>query len=136
MQTRGVFLQEAGYQVLLFDLRGNGESGPSPISGGFLESGDFLAAAVYLAATHRLQKPMVFFGFSLGAICALRAGVDGKADALIADSPLPNVKSYVSRRTLGAPFCPITGVPSRVLQAYDAQSGLHLTDRTWTLSRS
>jgi alpha-beta hydrolase superfamily lysophospholipase len=127
--TRAVFLQEAGYQVLAFDLRGHGESGASPLSGGFLESGDFLAASAFLTQKHWVQKPLVFFGFSLGAICALRAGAVQAVDAVIADSPLPNVKSYVSRRTLGAPFSRLPGFLARCLQAYNSATGLSLEEK-------
>jgi alpha-beta hydrolase superfamily lysophospholipase len=132
--TRAVFLQEAGYQVLAFDLRGHGESGASPLSGGLLESGDFAAAAGFLAQKHWARRPMVFFGFSLGAICALRAGATQPVDAVVADSPLPNLKSYVSRRTLGAPFANLPGFLLKCLQAYDLATGLHLEEKDLDLS--
>jgi alpha-beta hydrolase superfamily lysophospholipase len=132
--TRAVFLQEAGYQVLTFDLRGHGESGPSPLSGGFLESGDFLAASAFLTQKHWVQKPLVFFGFSLGAICALRAGAVQAVDAVISDSPLPNVKSYVSRRTLGAPFSRLPGFLTQCLQAYNSATGLRLEEKDLDLA--
>ena len=127
--TRAVFLQEVGYQVLTFDMRGQGESGPSPLSGGLLESGDFSAAADFLTQKHWAKPPVVFFGFSLGAICALRAGAVHPVDGVIADSPLPNIKSYISRRTIGAPFTRLPGFLSKCLEAYDAVSGLHLEEK-------
>jgi len=127
---RAAFLWKLGYQVLLFDLRGNGQSGPSPVSGGLLESGDFLAAESFLEAKHQLKKPVVFFGFSLGAMCALRAGVSApQLDAIIADGPLANVKSYVSRRTIGGSFTSLPGFLPRVLRDYDQLTGLSLTEK-------
>jgi len=129
--NRAEFLVQAGYQVLLFDFRGNGESGDSPVSRGLLESKDFLAAYQFLSQQHELQKPVLFFGFSLGAIAALRAGaVEGgdKIQAVIADSPLPNLKSYVSRRTMGGGFSFLPGFMGRCLSAYDALTGLSLTE--------
>jgi alpha-beta hydrolase superfamily lysophospholipase len=132
--TRAVFLQEAGYQVLAFDLRGHGESGPSPLSGGLLEAGDFTAATDFLNQKHWVKKPLVLFGFSLGAICALRAGAADPVDAVIADSPLPNVKSYVSRKTIGAPFAKLPGFLLKCLQAYDLVTGLHLEEKDLDLA--
>ena len=124
--TRAVFLEEAGYQVLAFDLRGQGESGPSPLTGGLKESEDFGAAADFLAKKQWVRKPLIFYGFSLGAICALRAGAIHPVDAVIADSPLPNIKSYVSRRTIGAPFSQMPGFLAKCLQAYDRAANLNL----------
>jgi alpha-beta hydrolase superfamily lysophospholipase len=131
MLTRAEFLVQAGYQVLLFDFRGNGESGDSPVSGGLLESKDFLAAYQFLSQQHELQKPVLFYGFSLGAIAALRAGAaegGDKIQAVIADSPLPNLKAYVSRRTMGGGFSFLPGFMGRCLSAYDALTGLSLTE--------
>ncbi len=126
--TRAEFLVKNGYQVLLFDQRGNGLSSNSPTSGGVFESGDFLIWIPYLKDHKRLQKPLVFFGFSMGSMSALRAAVkEPEADAVIADSPLANLKSYVSRRTIGGRFSSMPGFLNRCLQAYDRLSGLSLT---------
>ncbi len=127
---RAVFLSKLGYQVLLFDLRGNGLSGPSPVSGGLLEANDFLAAEQFLEGKHELKKPVVFFGFSLGAITALRAAAKATLiDAVIADSPLANIKSYVSRRTIGGAFTSLPGFLSQCLKDYDRLTGLTLTEK-------
>jgi uncharacterized protein len=125
--NRAVFLVKAGYQVLLFDHRGEGLSGASPVSGGPLEAGDYLAAASYLKTNHHLTKPVVFFGLSLGAISAIRAApLCPDVDAVIADSPLPNVKSYVSRRGMGGALADLPGFFSCCLKDYDQLTGLSL----------
>jgi alpha-beta hydrolase superfamily lysophospholipase len=117
-----------GYQVLMFDFRGQGLSGPSPLSGGVLEAGDYLSAVDYLKKENRLQKPVIFFGFSMGAMCALRAANDcPEAEAVIADSPLANLKSYVARRPPGEGFAFLPGFLGRCLAAYDKLAGLSLT---------
>jgi pimeloyl-ACP methyl ester carboxylesterase len=127
--NRAVFLVGKGYQVLVFDQRGNGLSGNSPVSGGLLEAGDFPACAKYLADRRWVRQPLIYFGFSLGAISALRAGVSIQyAQAIVADSPLPNLKSYVSRRTIGAPFAWLPGFLGSCLKAYDLKTGLALTE--------
>ena len=118
-----------GYQVLLFDQRGCGLSSNSAVSGGVLESGDYLLWTQYLKAHHRLGQPLVFFGFSMGSMSALRAAVKAsEVDGVIADSPLANLKSYVSRRTMGGRFSSLPGFLNRCLQAYDRLSGLSLTE--------
>ncbi|MGH7738677.1 MAG: alpha/beta hydrolase [bacterium] len=128
--SRAEFLAQAGYQVLLFDFRGCGESGDSPASGGLLEARDYLGAYDYLAKMKRLQKPVIFFGFSLGAIAALRAGEQegDKIQAIIADSPVPNLRSYIARRTIGGAFSTLPGFLNRCLSVYNRLTGLSLDE--------
>ena len=125
--SRAEFLAQAGYQVLLFDQRGNGMSSASPTSGGLFESNDFLAGGKYLKDQGLLKKPLVFFGFSMGAMSALRAASkDTELDGVIADSPLANIKAYVSKRTTGGKFASLPGFLDRCLDEYDKMSGLSL----------
>ncbi len=128
MLSRAEFLVKAGYQVLLFDQRGEGLSGESPVSGGVLEAGDYLAAVHYLEDSHHLVRPLVFMGFSMGAISSIRAAAQyPQVDAVIADSPLPNGKSYVAQRTLGGVFTRLPGFLDLCLKDYDLLTGLNLT---------
>jgi len=125
--NRAVFLVNAGYQVLLFDHRGEGLSGSSPLSGGVLEAGDYSTAVNYFKMNHHLVKPVVFLGFSLGAISAIRAAPQcPDVDAVIADSPLPNVKAYVSRRGMGGALTDLPGFFNDCLKDYDQLTGLSL----------
>jgi alpha-beta hydrolase superfamily lysophospholipase len=125
--SRAEFLVRAGYQVLLFDHRGEGLSGESPVSGGVLEAGDYLAAVNYLKANHPLVKPLAFLGFSLGAISAIRAApLCPELDAVIADSPLSNVRAYVARRGLSGRLADLPGFFDRCLSDYDRLTGLTL----------
>lgn len=131
---RAEFLVQTGYQVLLFDHRGHGMSGPSPVSGGLLESKDYLAAIQYTEKQRTFRKPLVLFGFSLGAMSALRAAVEvPETAAVIADSPLANVKGYVSRRTIGRYFTRLPFFLSRCLSEYDRLTGLSLTEKDMDL---
>ena len=133
--TRALFLSKLGYQSLLFDMRGMGQSGNSAVSGGLLEAGDYLAAEKYLEGRHELKKPVVFFGFSLGSMAALRAAAKATViDAVIADSPLANLKSYVSRRTMGGQFASLPGFLNNCLKDYDQLTGLHLTENDMDLT--
>jgi len=128
MLSRAVFLHQAGYQVLLFDLRGHGESAPAPLSGGLTESRDFLGALAWLKGTDRLREPLAFYGLSLGAMAALRAAAQLPMNvAVIADSPLPNAESYVSKRTSAKWFLAFPGFFDRCLSAYNGRTGQALT---------
>lgn len=62
----------AGYEVLLFDFRGNGSSGDGPQSLGWHEQRD-VRAAVDLVSERRPNLPVAVVGFSMGAatrVCA------------------------------------------------------------------
>ncbi len=128
MLARAKFLHEAGYQVLVFDARGHGESDKAPLTGGVAESKDFHAAVTYLKGSGKLKAPLVFFGLSLGAMSALRAGVEMPEAVIVADSPLLNVKSYATRRTIGRWFVHLPGFIGRCLRAYNHKTGLSLTE--------
>lgn len=125
--SRAAFLHEAGYQVLLMDFRGHGESEKAALTGGLAESQDLVGAADYLKASKKLQPPLVYLGLSLGAMAAMRAGVTVEEAVLILDSPLPNVRAYVSRRTVGKWFVNVPGFTESCLKAYNRDTGLHLT---------
>jgi pimeloyl-ACP methyl ester carboxylesterase len=49
-------------------------------------------------------------------------------DGVIADSPLANIKSYVSRRSMGGAFSSMPGFLHCVLEDYDRLSGLTLKE--------
>lgn len=129
---RAAFLNRAGWQVLLFDARGHGLSSEAPLSGGIREADDFPAAVRFLEDGKKLQRPLIFFGFSMGAMSALRAarlGEDGKGtlpEGIVADSPLANLRSFVSRGTMAGTFASLPGFLGRVLSAYDGLTGLDL----------
>jgi pimeloyl-ACP methyl ester carboxylesterase len=124
---RAGFLARAGYRILLFDLRGHGASTKAFLSGGVGEAADFTAAARFLEGTGREVKPRILFGLSLSSMAAMYALGGGlQAEALIADSPLPNGSSWVSRRTLGGMFMGLPGFFDACVRAYDRRTGLSL----------
>jgi len=125
---RAAFLSRGGYRVLVFDLRGHGGSTPAPLTGGLHEASDFKAALRYLDSRGDHRGLRVFFGLSLSAMAALRALSDGaQADALVADSPLPDAKAYVARRTAAGMFMRIPGFFERCLESFNRKTGLRLT---------
>jgi len=89
-------LSEAGYDLLLFDFRGSGESGGSFTSVGQYETGDLLGAIDWVRSTGTPGQPVGLIGFSMGAATALMAAAaDPDVFAVVADSPFSNLKEYL-----------------------------------------
>jgi len=133
--ARAAFLARAGWRVLLFDLRGHGESSAAALSGGVNEEKDYVAAFQYLKKTGKDKKPVVLYGVSLSAMAAMRAAAHGRiGEGVIADSPLPNVKNYVSLRTTGGRFLKLPGFLGVLLEVYNKKTGLFLTEKDLDLT--
>jgi uncharacterized protein len=78
-------LVDRGYNLIMFDLRGHGESEGSRITGGLFEKRDLLGAVEY--AKGRGFKRIGVLGFSLGAVTSILAAADSRdIDAVVADS--------------------------------------------------
>ncbi|MBN1367261.1 MAG: alpha/beta fold hydrolase [Dehalococcoidales bacterium] len=78
-------LIQHGYNVLMFDLRGYGESDGSTVSGGYYEKRDVEGAVVF--AKERGFEHIGVLGFSLGAVSSLLAAAEDKdIDAVVSDS--------------------------------------------------
>jgi dipeptidyl aminopeptidase/acylaminoacyl peptidase len=87
-------LHDAGFTVLAFDYRDEGESDGSLVSVGFYEVRDLLGAVDW-AAQHGYHKIGVI-GYSMGASTALVAAAkDDRIQAVVADSPFANLHDYL-----------------------------------------
>jgi pimeloyl-ACP methyl ester carboxylesterase len=74
-----------GFNVLMFDLHGCGESDGNTVSGGYYEKDDLKGAVAYVR--QRGYEKIGVLGFSLGAVSALLAAAeDTEIDAVVADS--------------------------------------------------
>jgi hypothetical protein len=92
MLPRAVFLVHGGYDVLLVDLRGHGESGGTVVSPGVLETRDVLGALRYIRA-HGNQEPVVLLGVSYGAVaCLIAAAESTEVSGVVADGAFPTGK--------------------------------------------
>jgi fermentation-respiration switch protein FrsA (DUF1100 family) len=87
-------LVEHGYSVLMFDLRGHGESEGSKKSGGYYEKRDLLGAVEY--AKGRGFEDIGVLGFSMGAITSLLAAAENSdIDAVISDCAFADLNDII-----------------------------------------
>ena len=87
-------LVDQGYNVLMFDLRGHGESEGSQISAGYFEKKDVLGAVGYVR-----QKGLAKIGvlsYSMGAASSLMAAVETQDIlAVVADSSYADLEEII-----------------------------------------
>ena len=104
--SRASYLHGAGYNLLVFDLRGSGQSDGGGPTMGYLEPVDVKAA---VAQARRLDSgPVAVFGYSLGAASAIEAAsVDPEVTAVIEDSGFSSAADVIS-----AKFTEITRLPA------------------------
>lgn len=87
-------LVEHGYSVLMFDLRGHGESDGDMMSAGYYEKRDLLGAVDYVKG--RGLEEIGVLGFSMGAVTALLATAENSdIDAVVADSSFADLKDIM-----------------------------------------
>jgi uncharacterized protein len=88
-------LHEAGFNVLMFDLRAHGGSEGELVTWGVLEQLDLMAALDYVQAAHGVERAGVF-GFSMGAAVALLvAAQDDRVAALALDGAYPRLSGIL-----------------------------------------
>jgi alpha-beta hydrolase superfamily lysophospholipase len=92
----GSGLWRAGYNVLLFDYRGCGESDPAPLSVGFYEQRD-LRAAIAWSRGRVPGARLGLVGFSMGAaLSILAAATDPTIRVVVADSAYATLQGVVA----------------------------------------
>jgi len=100
------------YNVLMFDLRGHGESDGGHISAGYYERSDLLGAIDYIRQ-RGLESKVGVLGFSMGAATSLMtAGECKDIAAVVADSSYASVvdiieSEFAKRSSLPRFFIPI-----------------------------
>lgn len=97
MLGRARFLFEAGYDVLLFDFQGHGESSGERITFGYLEKLDAMAAVAYMKAA-RPNAPVAVIGTSLGGVAAILSTPNLGADAVIVEAVYSTIERAVRNR--------------------------------------
>ena len=104
--NKAQYLHQAGYGILVFDLRGHGQSDGNGTTMGYREPVDVRAA---VAEALRLDAgPVALFGYSLGASTVVEEGaVDPNVSAVIEDSGFSSAADVFMAR-----FNEITRLPS------------------------
>ncbi|HEY94035.1 MAG TPA: alpha/beta fold hydrolase [Dehalococcoidia bacterium] len=103
-------LVDHGYNVLMFDLRGCGESEGDMVSGGYHEKKDILGAVEHVRK--RGFNNIGVIGFSLGAVSSLLAAAETKdIDAVVADSSYADLNDI-----MGPEFSKRTKAPQIMLK--------------------
>jgi alpha-beta hydrolase superfamily lysophospholipase len=99
-------LVKIGSNVLLMDLRGEGDSSGHERGFGVLEAKDVSAAVRYLRQVHPQGSRQVFaLGISQGACAVLEAAArDPRIEAVVADSMLPSPRDQIDRATSWLPW--------------------------------
>lgn len=101
------FLMAEGYSVVLFDMRGHGNSEGDRFSLGYLERRDVAAAIEFLLARGFAEERIALIGISMGAGVALQELlVHPEVGAVVADSAYASARALVEEnleRTAGVP---------------------------------
>ncbi|MGA9778016.1 MAG: alpha/beta hydrolase [Limisphaerales bacterium] len=94
----GLVLAEAGYRVVLVDLRGHGHSTGDRIYFGGIERTDLVQCLDALVQRHVCEGPVGVLGVSYGAVLALQwAAMDPRVQSVVAISPYPDPRAAVDR---------------------------------------
>jgi fermentation-respiration switch protein FrsA (DUF1100 family) len=114
-------LLAAGFDVLAFDLRGEGESGGEPITFGLREQWDVLGAVHEAQA--RGARQVGVLGFSLGAASTILAAArSADVAAVVADSAFADLRDTLTRELEQSDHLPGPAV-AYVLTLYALMSG-------------
>ncbi len=97
MAERALFLNRAGYSVLLIDMQGHGETAGEHITFGYLESRDVRDAIRYLRE-RMPELPIGLLGVSLGGAAALLGEEPLKVDVLILEAVYTNIEKAIANR--------------------------------------
>jgi alpha-beta hydrolase superfamily lysophospholipase len=107
------WLQER-HNVLQFDFRGHGESGPGSVTLGAHERRDVAAAVRFLES--RGLGPIALFGISMGGATAIVSAPDLPVAAVIADAPFAELRHPIANRMREIGY-PLSTVGARLVVA-------------------
>lgn len=121
-------LLENGYTVLVFDLRGHGNSAQTRLGYGFLESRDVIAAVNVLESKNFLPQRIGIIGSSMGAVATLHAAPELQSvGAIILDSSAYDMKKVIAEKLVSDKHVPRIVHPGVFFMA-EHVFGIPLTD--------
>lgn len=131
MLSHAAFLHDAGYSLLLLDLRCCGDSAGCACTLGAKEREDVQAAIAYLQTREDVDHDGIgVLGLSLGASLAILAACDSPAvRAVVAESAFRSVRSAVGqnfRRFTHLPSFPWAGLTTRLTEWRQRVSALRV----------
>lgn len=93
------FLHAAGYNVLMFDMRGRGESGGGAVTAGAREPNDVEGAVTYLLTRSDIDPGRIALeGVSLGASAGIiEMGRDQRVAAIVAEAPFSDLSGVIKK---------------------------------------
>ncbi|MEC7880960.1 MAG: alpha/beta fold hydrolase [Chloroflexota bacterium] len=118
-------INEIGYSLLTFDLRGHGESGTAPLGLGVREKEDVYGAIEFLSNEKNIKK-VGLWGISYGAVTVIDAGInvpdlDAEIVGIMADTPYFSVLELLTKEV--ADRTPIPKFVADILKFGIIQSG-------------
>ncbi len=118
-------INEMGYSLLTFDLRGHGESGAAPLGLGIREKEDVYGAIEFLSNEKNIKK-VGLWGISYGAVTVIDAGInapdlDAEIVGIMADTPYFSVLELLTKEV--ADRTPIPKFIADILKFGIIQSG-------------
>lgn len=119
-------LNEMGYNVVLFDTEGTGDSGGADIGFGTLEVRDLDTVVKYLQGLGAPQGNIAVWGLGTGADTAILAAARDRAiTAVIADSPYLTPQDFLRRAVPGWTGLPTFPFAHTVLWAMQEETGVN-----------
>ncbi len=105
-------LYDVGYSVLLFELRGHGESDGDQVAAGYLERWDVLGAFDFLVSKGLPPERIGVLGNSMGGATALLAAAEEPAlRAVVTDSAFADLRDMIAQETARTTVFPEWIVP-------------------------
>jgi len=87
---------KAGYALILYDLRHHSESTGAHCTLGYWETEDLVQVTAQARAVYTPDKPVLYWGFSLGGTVALLAAARvAEVRGIVAQSPFPSLHEVV-----------------------------------------
>ncbi len=127
MLARAALLRDHGYAVLLYDARGQGQSGDALVSFGYRETRDLLGALDYLRG--RGFKTFGLLGSSQGgATIALAAPALHDVRWAVLEAVYPNLPNAIDRRFRRLTFLPGRIAGALMIPIAEHRIGLHIED--------